>query len=60
MKVKELIEIAEELGWIYEHTRGDHRKFKKQGKRSVTIPGKESADVPIGTAKAILRQLGSE
>lgn len=57
MKVKELIKVAETLGWTYEHTRGDHKKFKKSGHRSVTIPGKGSADVPIGTAKAIIKQL---
>ena len=57
MKVKELIELIESFGYVHVRTRGDHRIFKKDGCRPIPIPGKLSDDVPIGTQKAILRQI---
>lgn len=61
MKVKELIKIAQENGWEFSRMRGDHRVYKKAGHIALVIPGKESADVPIGTEKSILRTiLGGE
>ena len=55
-KVRDLIKMAEELGYVLDRTKGDHRQFKKGGK-VVTISGKLSADVPIGTAKSIIKSL---
>lgn len=57
MKVREVIALLEEDGWFLVKTKGSHRQFKhptKPGK--VTVSGKPSVDIPIGTLKSILRQ----
>ncbi len=57
MKVREVIALLEEDGWYLVKTKGSHRQFKhptKPGK--VTVSGKPSVDIPIGTLKSILRQ----
>ena len=59
MKVKELIKLVERDGWILVRIKGSHRQFhhaKKGG--TVTIAGKESIDVPIGTLNSVLKQAG--
>ncbi len=57
MKVKDVIRILEQDGWYLAKTKGSHRQFKhptKSGK--VTVSGKLSIDVPIGTLKSIWKQ----
>jgi predicted RNA binding protein YcfA (HicA-like mRNA interferase family) len=59
MKVREIIRLLTEDGWVQTSQRGSHRQFEhptKPGK--VTVPGKMSADMPRGTLKSILRQAG--
>lgn len=56
-KVKDLIKIAEDNGWVFDRWRGDHRQFNKPGQLPLTIAGTDNKDVPIGTAKSILRQI---
>jgi predicted RNA binding protein YcfA (HicA-like mRNA interferase family) len=59
MKVKEVIRIIEEDGWLYKETKGSHRQYIhpiKSGK--VTISGKLSDDVAKGTLNSILKQAG--
>lgn len=59
MKVKELINLIEKDGWYLVRTRGSHRQFhhpKKSG--TVTVAGKESIDVLIGTLNSVLKQAG--
>lgn len=57
MKVREVIEILESDGWYLARTRGSHRHFKHPTKLgTVTVAGKLSVDVPIGTLKSIWRQ----
>jgi predicted RNA binding protein YcfA (HicA-like mRNA interferase family) len=59
MKVKEVISIITADGWYLARTRGSHRQFKhptKGGK--VTVPGKPSSDLALGTAISILKQAG--
>lgn len=61
MKVRDIIRVLEENGWFQVAQKGSHRQFKhvsKPGK--VTVPGKMSDDLPIGTYKSILRQAGME
>jgi predicted RNA binding protein YcfA (HicA-like mRNA interferase family) len=61
MKVREVIRILEKDGWVQVSQKGSHRQFKhstKDGK--VTVPGKMSDDLPIGTLKSIFRQAGLE
>jgi predicted RNA binding protein YcfA (HicA-like mRNA interferase family) len=59
MKVKELLKMLEEDGWVLNRTKGSHRQFKHPIKPGlVTVAGKPSADVPKGTLNAILKQSG--
>jgi predicted RNA binding protein YcfA (HicA-like mRNA interferase family) len=57
MKVRDVIKIIEADGWYLARTRGSHRHFKHPTKQGiVTVAGKMSVDVPIGTLKSIWRQ----
>lgn len=57
MKVSELIRLLERDGWRLTRTRGSHRQYKHQDKPgTVTVAGKPSLDVPVGTLNAILKQ----
>lgn len=57
MKVHDVIKILENDGWYLVRTRGSHRHFKHPVKAGiVTVAGKMSVDVPIGTLKSIWRQ----
>ena len=59
MKVKELIKLIEKDDWFLVRTRGSHRQFHHPTKNgTVTIAGKESLDVPIGTLNSVLKQAG--
>lgn len=59
MKAKEIIKILEADGWYEKNQKGSHKHFlhpTKKGK--VTVPEHRSKDIPIGTAKNILKQAG--
>lgn len=57
MKVRDVIKVIEADGWYLVRTRGSHRHFKHPTKQGiVTVAGKMSIDVPIGTLKSIWRQ----
>ena len=61
MKVRDVIGRLAKDGWVQVSQKGSHRQFRhptKPGK--VTVPGKPSDDLPIGTYKSILRQAGLE
>jgi len=59
MKVKELLKLLDEDGWVLSRTRGSHRQLKHPTKPGlVTVAGKSSLDVPKGTLSAILKQSG--
>lgn len=58
-KVRDLIRLLEQDGWKLVATRGSHRQFKhplKSGR--VTVPGKPSDDVAIGTEQSVYKQAG--
>ena len=60
-KIREVLKLLREDGWVIVATKGSHRQFKhpvKSGK--VTVAGKESIDLNPGTLKSILRQAGIE
>jgi predicted RNA binding protein YcfA (HicA-like mRNA interferase family) len=60
-KVRELIRLIEDDGWWQVTQSGSHRQFKHPTKPGrVTIAGKTSMDVPVGTEKSILKQAGLE
>jgi predicted RNA binding protein YcfA (HicA-like mRNA interferase family) len=61
MKVRDVMRLLANDGWVQVTQRGSHWQFKhptKPGK--VTVPGKMSDDLPVGTYKSILRQAGLE
>ena len=57
MKVKELIKLIEKDGWFLVRIKGSHRQSYHPTKSgTVTVAGKESIDIPIGTLNNILKQ----
>jgi predicted RNA binding protein YcfA (HicA-like mRNA interferase family) len=57
VKVKEVLKILDEDGWFLVATRGSHRQYKHQAKPGrVTVPGKLSDDLAVGTMNSILKQ----
>ena len=59
MKVKEVIKLLEQDGWILARIRGSHRQYKHPTKPgTVTVAGKPNLDVPPGTLNSILKQSG--
>jgi predicted RNA binding protein YcfA (HicA-like mRNA interferase family) len=59
MKVREVIRKIKADGWYHVRTNGGHRQFHHPTKSgTVTVSGKMSVDVPVGTLKNILRQAG--
>lgn len=57
MKVREVIRRLEMDGWYLVRTRGSHRQYKHPTKSGlVTVPGKLSKDLAIGTLASIWKQ----
>ena len=57
MKVRQIIKILEQDGWYLKRTRGSHRQYKHPNKSgTVTVSGKLSVDIPVGTLKSIYKQ----
>lgn len=57
MKVRDIIRILHDDGWVLVATRGSHRQFKhplKPGR--VTVPGKPNDDLAQGTLKSVMKQ----
>lgn len=59
MKVKEVIKLIENDGWLFDRQKGSHRQYKHPIKKGVvTVPGKLSDDLRRGTEMSILKQAG--
>ncbi|MCP9927180.1 type II toxin-antitoxin system HicA family toxin [Cyanobium sp. CH-040] len=59
MKVGEVIRRLEREGWFVVGTRGSHRQFKHpQRPGRVTVAGKLSDELALGTLKSIAKQSG--
>jgi predicted RNA binding protein YcfA (HicA-like mRNA interferase family) len=59
MKVRDVIRLLAEHGWIEMRTRGSHRHFKHPDQAMVvTVPGNEGKDLAPGTLNAILKKAG--
>lgn len=59
MKVRDLIRLLEEDGWLLARTRGSHRQFRHPTKLgTVTVAGKPGVEVPVGTLRSALKQAG--
>ena len=57
MKVKDAIKKLEQEGWYLKRVKGSHRQFKHATKSgTVTVSGKLSKEIPIGTLKSIWKQ----
>ena len=61
MTVREVIRRLQDDGWVQVAHKGSHRQFRHPVKPGrVTVPGKMSDDLRIGTYKSILRQASLE
>ena len=59
MKVKAVLKLLREDGWVEVSCRGSHRQLKHQTKNGrVTVPGKLSDNLAPGTLNSILKQAG--
>ncbi|GHH59776.1 addiction module toxin, HicA family [Lentzea cavernae] len=59
LKVSEIVKLLEADGWYLVRTKGSHRQFHHPSKPgTVTIAGKPSTDLPIGTERSIRKQAG--
>ena len=59
VSIRQLVRLLEEDGWIQVRQKGSHRQFRHAVKTgTVTVAGKSSADVPIGTLNSVLKQAG--
>jgi predicted RNA binding protein YcfA (HicA-like mRNA interferase family) len=59
MKVQELIALLKANGWVQVRMTGSHRQFHHPGKPgTVTVSGKPSVDIPVGTLMSVLKQAG--
>jgi predicted RNA binding protein YcfA (HicA-like mRNA interferase family) len=57
VKVRDVLKTLEGDGWTIVRTKGSHRQLKHPTKSgTVTVSGKPSIDVPIGTLKSIWKQ----
>ena len=58
-KVKEILKMLEEDGWIQVTVKGSHRQFKHPTKKGrVTVPGKPKDTQPQETLNSIFKQAG--
>ncbi len=56
-KVRDMLDILNKDGWAFIGKKGSHRQFSHPTKPGrVTVPGKPSDDLPIGTWDSILKQ----
>lgn len=59
MKVRAVLRLLKDDGWVLKRTRGSHRQFRHPTKLgTVTVSGKPGIDVPTGTLNSILKQAG--
>lgn len=61
MKIREVIRMIEQDGWVLVATKGSHRQYKHPNKPGrVTIAGHPSEDISPGTLMSIQKQAGIE
>ena len=59
VKVRALIRLLKDDGWVQVTTQGSHRHFKHPSKPGrVTVSGALGDDMPKGTLASVLRQSG--
>ena len=58
-KVHQALEVLQRNGWQVVRTKGSHRQLKHPIRPgTVTLAGKLSTEIPVGTWQNILRQAG--
>ena len=61
MKVRDILQLLVDDGWIVVRTCGSHRQLKHPIKKgTVTLAGKPGLEIPVGTLKSIYKQLQLE
>ena len=59
VKIRAVLRLRAQDGWVLVATRGRHRKFAHPAKPGrVTVAGKDSDDLAPGTCNSILKQAG--
>jgi predicted RNA binding protein YcfA (HicA-like mRNA interferase family) len=59
VKIRDVIKLIEQDGWVLVVTRGSHRQFKHPVKLGrVTVAGQPGHDIAGGTLNSILKQAG--
>jgi predicted RNA binding protein YcfA (HicA-like mRNA interferase family) len=59
MNVRSVIRILKRDGWVQVRMKGSHRQFRHPTKAGlVTVPGKPSDDLAVGTLNSIWKQAG--
>jgi predicted RNA binding protein YcfA (HicA-like mRNA interferase family) len=59
LKVREVIRLLQQQGWIEMRSRGSHRHFKHPDHKVViTVPGQDGKELSTGTLHAILKLAG--
>jgi predicted RNA binding protein YcfA (HicA-like mRNA interferase family) len=59
VKVREVIRLLEDDGWLMVRQEGSHRQFKHPTKSGrVTVSGNRGDDMPKGTLASVKRQAG--
>jgi len=59
MKVREVLRVLKDDGWVLKRTRGSHRQFRHPIKPgTVTVSGNPGIDLAPGALNNILKQAG--
>ena len=59
MKVRDILRLLADNGWVLVRTRGSHQQFKHPSKSGlVTLAGSGNDDLAPGTLNSILKQAG--
>ncbi len=59
MKIKRILKILNDDGWYFVRQKGSHQQFKHPTKDGlVTVSGKPSDEIKLGTENSILKQAG--
>ena len=59
MKVRDVIRMLEQDGWVLVRTRGSHGQYKHAVKLGlVTVAGKPGDDLAPGTLNSVMKQAG--
>lgn len=58
LSFKDADSLARERGWFLHHVAGSHHIYRKSGDTRVVVIPRHNGDMPVGTARNILRALG--